>query len=432
MPQPRAEVNRGTREGSVPGYVERGRSAARAGGEPEGDGEADQGGAPTPEPLEPVAEAPAAAAAPVEVETAALTQETAAAAPVEVETSAAAPAQVETAALAQETAAAAPVEVETAAPAQDTAAPAQETAAAAQEIAAPVPADGAGPGTLTRPPLLASEALMEDLAPMEPARGGARLWCAAIGVSFMVLGTLSITGVRPGGGSSGASAAVLGGVALMAALTRITYRQRAASMVALGVLAAVLGLAGSGPAVGISVGGAGWGAARAIAAAALPAALLFRSRYRAYAGARWLLGAAFGAALPFLGYVVFRLMTHAFGFGEAGAVLAVFAMIAGLFGFMGAETTSAGAWLAFGVIVALAADLAFIGLALLAPVTIAGAVGVVAAALSFGATSALTSIGLFQIVAWRLAPDARRIDLHPHPKKEKESSRPRSGTDWLS
>lgn len=286
---------------------------------------------------------------------------------------------------------------------------------------------------LNRPPLLASEALMEDLAPMEPARGAARLWCAAIGLVFLLLGGLSIASLRPGGSASGATAFALGALALGLALARITYRRRAAAMVGVGALATLLGLAGLGPTVGIDVGGPGWGAARALAGAALPAALAFRGRYRAYAGARWLLGGAFGAALPFLVFVAIRLTTQELGLGGVGAILVVLAMTAGLLGFMGAETTSAGAWLALAVNLALATDLALDGLSALHPLTLEAAAPVIIAALSFATSSALTAIGLFQILAWRLAPVARRIDLHPPPKEPKDGDSKRSqSSDWLT
>src|SRR4051812_28354745 len=44
-------------------------------------------------------------------------------------------------------------------------------------------------------PLLASEALMEDLAPVEPGRGPARLWCAGAGFAYAMVGCAFL---RPG------------------------------------------------------------------------------------------------------------------------------------------------------------------------------------------------------------------------------------------
>jgi len=293
------------------------------------------------------------------------------------------------------------------------------------------PEDAVTPAESTaRPPLLASEALMEDLAPMEPGRSAARLWCAAVGLTYLALGGLSIAGVRPGGYGAGASAVALGAVAMVAGLTRVTYRQRAVAMVALGALATVLGLGGSGPALGIDAGGgAGWGAARALAASSLPAALAFRARYRAYAGARWLLVAAFAATLPFLGHTVARLALGEAALDQVGSVAVILAVAASLLGFMGSETTSAGAYLAGAVVLTLAVELTLTGLAAQDPVSIGGAVAVLSSAVAFAATSALTCVGLFQILAWRLAADARRINLHPPPK---EPPRQASSGDWLT
>lgn len=285
--------------------------------------------------------------------------------------------------------------------------------------------------SVTKPPLLASDALMEDLAPMNPARGEARLWCAGVGVGFLLLGGLSVAGLRPGGAAAGSPAFVLGAVALVAALTRVTYRQRAVAMVVLGALATTIGLAGSGPALGIAVGGVGWGAARAIAGTALPAALVFRSRYRAYAGARWLLVAAFAAALPSLGHAVARIALLDPHLGQLGALAVILATLASLSGFMGSETTGAGSSLAVAVVLAFAGDVLIGGLPPLDDFVLRDVVGALAASLAFAAASAMTSLGLFQILAWRLAADAaRRINLHSRPKDRRD--RPQSGGEWLT
>lgn len=270
---------------------------------------------------------------------------------------------------------------------------------------------------------------MEDLAPMAPARSAARIWCAAVGLIFVLLGVLSAAGLRPGGYAASASAFSLGAVGLIAALTRVTYRQRAVAMVMLGALSALFGLVRSGPALGIDVGGAGWAAARAVAGAALPAALVFRGRYRAYAGARWLLGIAFAVSLPFLVHTVVRIVVLGLGLEQIGAIAVVVAMAASLLGFMGSETTGAGALLATAVIGTLTIELALRAAFALEGVSLQGIVGVLCAAVAFATTSAVTSIGLFQVLAWRLAADARRIDIHTPPKERRR--RAPSSADWL-
>ena len=281
--------------------------------------------------------------------------------------------------------------------------------------------------TVTKP-LLASEALMEDLAPMRPAQDAARIWCAAVGVGFLLLGGLSIAGLRPDGVVAGPPAFVLGIVALFTALTSVSYRQRAIAMVVLGAIATVIGLQSAGTAVG-------WGTARAVAAIALPAALVFRSRYRAYTGARWLLVAAFLVALPSFGHAIVQLALHDPHLGQLGASIVILAVLSSLTGFMGAETTGAGSFLAVAVVLAFTVDLVVGRVALLSAFSPRDIVSVLSAGLAFAATSALTSLGLFQILAWRLAADARRIDLHSrHPEHEKDGRdrRPPSGGEWLT
>ncbi|AUX44052.1 hypothetical protein SOCE26_055120 [Sorangium cellulosum] len=281
-------------------------------------------------------------------------------------------------------------------------------------------------------PLLASEALMEDLAPMRPAQDAARIWCAVVGVGFLVLGGLSVAGLRPGGAAAGPPAFVLGIVSLFTALTSVSYRQRAVAMVVLGMIGTLIGLKGAGSA---PVDGVGWGAARAAAAMALPAALVFRSRYRAYSGARWLLVAAFLVALPSFGQAVARLALHDPHLAQLGALLVALAVLSSLTGFMGAETTGAGAFLAVTVVLAFTADLIIGGLAQIHTFSTRSVVSVLSAALAFAATSAITSLGLFQILAWRLAADARRIDLHSRPKDKDtpdRDQRPPSGGEWLT
>ncbi|WP_437933097.1 hypothetical protein [Sorangium sp. So ce341] len=275
-------------------------------------------------------------------------------------------------------------------------------------------------------PLLASEALMEDLAPMRPAQDAARVWCAVVGVGFLLFGGLSVAGLRPDGVVAGPPAFVLGIVALFTALTSVSYRQRAIAMVVLGTIATVIGLQSSGPAVG-------WGAARAVAAIALPAALVFRSRYRAYAGARWLLVAAFLVALPAFGHAAAQLTLLDPHLAQLGALMVILAVLSSLTGFMGAETTGAGSSLAVAAVLAFTADLVVGRLAQLSAFTPRDLVSVLSAGLAFAATSALTSLGLFQILAWRLAADARRIDLHrPENDKDGRDRRPPSGGEWLT
>jgi hypothetical protein len=276
-------------------------------------------------------------------------------------------------------------------------------------------------------PLLASEALMEDLAPVEPARRGARTWAAGVGGASLLFGALPLLGLLPGGTQAAIPWFVTGTIALVAGLTPVTYRQRAVAMVVLGLLSGVVALHGAEGALMRADGGPVWGLVRLLAAVALPAALLFRARYRAYAGARIFLGAALAMSVPFGVHMVQSLFGGEGEVQAAGSVAVLFVLVGSLAGFMGSETTGAGTYLAPATVVGVALELALRG------IHHGPLLGVATGAVAFGGASALASLGVFQILAWRFAADARRIDLHS-PRRE---SRPSGGdqdtaSDWAT
>lgn len=284
-------------------------------------------------------------------------------------------------------------------------------------------------------PLLASEALMEDLAPVEPARRDARIWCAACGVAFVLFGALPLLGLLPGALGAALPWLVTGAISLIAAVSRVAYRQRAVAMLVLGLLTGLVALQGSGTLVRAD-GGAGWGVARLFSAVALTAALLFRARYRAYGGARVFLGAALAISVPFMIHAALALAGDGgFGAAHAGAILVLLAIATTLLGFMGAETTGAGPYLAPVLVFAFALELASRGVAVVGlSGDLAPLLGVLVGAAGFGAAAGFTALGLFQILAWRFAADARRIDLHsplrePAPRSEHDPSREWSTRD---
>jgi hypothetical protein len=278
-------------------------------------------------------------------------------------------------------------------------------------------------------PLLASEALMEDLAPVEPGRKAARIWCGAVGIGFAALGLLTLLGLRPGGPIGAIPSLALGFIALLAAVARVTYRQRAVAMVVLGILADTTALRGASAVLAEAVGGFGWNAARTVTAIGIPAALLFRARYRAFAGARIFLAVALLAALPFLVHVTL-LMRGDFGIAHAASIVALFAFLVSLSGFMGAETTGGGTLLAAFTIPCFSVELGLRAFASV-PRTAGHAIEIGAFVAAFASASALAALGLFQIFAWRFAADARRIDIHSRPT-ESEDEPPRSGSDWMT
>ena len=342
---------------------------------------------------------------------------------------------------------------------QDTPTPFRDTPTPVQDRAADLPDASPSqgrPSTLTAPPstsrrpgppLLASQALIEDLAPVEPLGQHARILCVVAGVLFALFGALSLLGAQLHHHPALVPSLVVGAVTLFAAVARVTYRKRAVAMVALGAIVAGLGIAGTGPAQGIAEGGAVWSLLRFVAATALPAALLFRARYRAFEGARLLLGLAFLTALPYGIHALGLVIDPVSGIAQLGAILALVLLVAGLPGFMGSETTAAGSFTAPAMIAAFALQAGLQRLGALVPGTLSEVFGVVetvhedgeivhaipalstsaatlrdalVTAIAFAASALLSALGLFQILAWKFAPAARKIDVRRLPEEVEE------------
>lgn len=273
-------------------------------------------------------------------------------------------------------------------------------------------------------PLLASEALMDDLAPVEPSRDVARYWCTGVGLGFVALGSFPLLGLQSSQPLSIALSFLLGALTLAAAIDRISYRHRSMAMLALGLLVALIGLGNVGPAAGISLDAPGLGVARAFAAIALPGALLFRARYRAYLGARWLLGAAFVVALPYIAWIIGRVVLFEPTMATAGAIVALVVTLVGLVGFMGKETTGGGTYVGLSVLIGLGTELLLADLGRVGgfSTTLKAAAITAGSTLAFVAATGLSALGLFQLLASRLSGDARRIDIHaaiPEPERHR-------------
>jgi hypothetical protein len=279
---------------------------------------------------------------------------------------------------------------------------------------------------------------------MEPARRAARVWCALVGVSLAVFGVLSVVGIRPGGIHVAIPSLGIAAICLLSALARVSYRKRAVAMVVLGLLAVATAYGGLSPNFAGAVGGWSWNGARTVAAIGIPAALLFRARYRAYGGARVLLAVALALALPFLVYVGLQ-MRGEFGLGHVASIVALVAFLVSLSGFMGAETTGAGAFLAPVAVVSFTVELALRALVPLRVWDVAAnrisipmrSIGYIiedgAFAVAFASASALAALGVFQILASRFAADARRIDIHSRPTEPvEEPSSASTRSDWMT
>jgi hypothetical protein len=273
------------------------------------------------------------------------------------------------------------------------------------------PTSGVHQAIATPKPLLASEVLREELAPLEPARHMCRLWLLAVAACLTALSVgmrlgIGLPGVRLDAATVGFSAA--GAVAAIAILP-FPYALRAGLVVLVGGALAALGLRGAGPLAALGAGGATLSdATRVLMLATLPAALLFRARYRAFTPARVLLAVAVALSLPFVGFEVAEALSASTPVmlrvaGGANVVLVGL----GLFGFMGAGSTGAGSLWASLVLVGAPAEIALRQLTPLGSAA-GGWLTFPAAAVGVLAAAVLVSLGLFQLLAAALAPAARR------------------------
>lgn len=262
---------------------------------------------------------------------------------------------------------------------------------------------GRGPPNL----VLASEALKEDLAPIEPGRGAGRLAIGGVAISLAFLGLALRHGVGRGTLPADASSVTLAaaGAGLAVAGLPFSYSLRAAAAATLGLALIGLGADGAGPLV---IARSGSDLARLLALAFLPGALLFRARYRAYRRARWVLVSALLIALPF---AIDRTLAVA-NAGQpflvrAGAVADIVIVLSGLFGFMGDDTTGGSSVWAALVIAVLSGNIA---LRQFAPSTFPGGalLAHLGEALSTACATTLVTIGVFHLLSARLARDARQ------------------------
>jgi len=270
------------------------------------------------------------------------------------------------------------------------------------------PGLGAARGGEQPPPklVLASEALKEDLAPIEPGRGAGRLAVAGVALSLALLGVAIRLGAGRGGLPSDASSVTFAaaGAALSLSALPFSYSIRAAAAAALGFVLIVLGIDDVGPLV---VARSTSDLARLVALVALPGALLFRARYRAYRRARWVLVTALVVSLPFaIGRAETVLNSADPAVLRAGAALDIAIVLSGLFGFMGNYTTGGTSVWAALVIAILSGNVA---LRQLEPGAFeARRLLMLAEALSTACAATLVTVGVFHLLSARLARDARR------------------------
>lgn len=277
------------------------------------------------------------------------------------------------------------------------------------DVSEPGRDSGARRGTTT-PPVLASEVLREEVAPLRPWDRAFRVWDIALGLAVMIGGVFSHAGVVPSS-PMGPWIAYAIGVGLIAlGLVPLPYVARGTGSLLLGMLTVGFGLAGLGPLDGLVASNQSpfWAAAKVMAATALPAALLFRARYRAYLGARVALLVALAVALPAAANAGMTVATGPL-YASIAAGLTLVAILTSLLGFMGEGTTGAStAWAVFVVLIfgaELMARSLWLGTGWTAYlVDIRSGLMLIVACI-------VTSKGLFQLLASAFAADARRVDV---------------------
>jgi hypothetical protein len=280
---------------------------------------------------------------------------------------------------------------------------------------------------VTRPPILASEALREEVAPLEPSQKPLRLWLAGLATCMALSGLavrLKLTTGSPEHEQIAYAVAAIVFVALI-----VPYRVRGILVLIAGIATIGLGLFGRGPLSGVVVPNttsATVEVSRVLAATVLPAALLFRARYRAYGGAR--IALIFGLVLAVPATV------HAALVVASGPLVArmtsgmtILAVLASCIGFMGAGTTGASTAWAVTVLVTFGIDISARGLWMDGGKT--AAFSQIHAGLAFVAACSLVTIGLFKLLATTLARDARMVDVLGTEKDSEPMSETGEGSD---
>ncbi len=259
-------------------------------------------------------------------------------------------------------------------------------------------------------PLLASEVLRDDAAPLHPGRTAARIWLAVSAVVLAGLGWVLQRGAGvPGLGQESALLSFAAAGALSAiALVPFPYAVRALLSLLVASVVMVLGLRGAGPLAGLAVdGGLGRDIARLLAVVALAAALMFRARYAEFTRSRALLLAAFAVAVPFVIAESALVADTAAALSlRSWAALNALVVIACLLGLMPAAAGIGSDALAGLVLVLIPGEIALRAWTPLSgpesghftyPIT----------AVAFTALCLPASLGVFQLLSSALAPEAR-------------------------
>lgn len=260
-------------------------------------------------------------------------------------------------------------------------------------------------------PLLASEVLRDDAAPLEPGRQSVRLWLLGMAVLLGALGWAFSSGAGVPDVEAECDTLSFIAAATLVAIAGLPfpYGVRACLTFSVAFTLMLLGLRGAGPLAGLAVdGGLARDALRLLAVTALSAGLLFRSTYFEYRRSHVLLLVAFALALPYLGAEVALVISPELGLAaKAWAALNALLLLASLLGLMSAAAGVGAQVMAALLLVLVPGEIALRAWSPLAGPE-SGAFTYPLTAGAFSVVSLLASLGLFQLLAWALAPDARR------------------------
>jgi len=261
-----------------------------------------------------------------------------------------------------------------------------------------------------KPPVLASDILREEVAPMAPAQRLVRMWLVGFALAFVAVGVASRMGFGPPSPNVLTGSLATAVVALLAALLPAPYAARASLAVIAGLVPLALGAMAEGPLAAVGYEGGLWATASLALVTLLPGALLFRARYRAFRAARVILAITLLLSAP----AMVGLAEGAMGDGDLIPRLAhgaaLLAALMAFCGFMGEETTGGCARWALLVIFTHAAHLALQTLG--KGREMYGPWGFVVGAIGEFVAAALVSFAVFQLLAVAFAREARKVDVH--------------------
>jgi len=261
-----------------------------------------------------------------------------------------------------------------------------------------------------KPPVLASDILREEVAPIAPAQRAVRIWLVGFAMAFALVAVASRLGFGPPSRNVFNGSLATAVVALLAALLPAPYAARASLAIIAGLVPLALGAMGEGPLAAVGFQGHLAGAAGLVLITLLPGALFFRARYRAFRAARVILAVTLLLSLP----AMVGLVLGAIADGEivprimGGATL--LATLTAFFGFMGEETTGGcGRWALLIILV----HATRLGVQTLGQGSgVYGQWGFVIGAAGEFAAAAIVSFALFQLLAVAFAREARKVDVH--------------------